>query len=61
MASGPYPENSGMMTAPIFAAASTDTATSGHMGMKIPILSPCLTPSLRSAPASRETWRSSSL
>ena len=50
-----------MITAPTLAAANTETATSGHMGMKMPMRSPCLTPSLRNAPASRDTWLSSSL
>ena len=44
-----------MMTAPILAVASTEIATSGHIGMKMPTRSPGRTPRRRSAPARRQT------
>ncbi len=49
-----------MITAPTFATASTDTATSGHIGMKMATRSPGRMPRRRSAPASLHTSRSSS-
>src|ERR1700682_1925333 len=47
-----------MMTAPTFAVASTEIATSGHIGMKMPTRSPGRMPSRRREPASLHTWRS---